>query len=327
MPRTTNNFFGLMFWTYLFGQVLVCSGSAASCGIRPKWAEQESDKRITGGHEAKPGSWPWMTNIFITGLGEYFKCGAALISDRWVLTAAHCTIGNLGAMIVPASKYPEMLKVQVGVHNLDKPEGCEQEIAVKKVFLHPQWDITTKNTSSGTKISSSHDLALLELNQPVKFTTRVRSMCLDNGQSFNAGKMCYIAGWGTETLKGPPTRILHEASLPLVSHEQCNDPLSYSGVIQGDMICAGYKQGGVDTCEGDSGGPLMCQGEEGRWFLTGVASFGHTGCGLPYKYGVYTRIVNHLQWISQITGMDIPQPRQEDIPLITESQQQYAWGW
>ena len=72
-------------------------------------------------------------------------------------------------------------------------------------------------------------------------------------------------------------------------------------------------------------GPLMCQGEGGRWFLTGVASFGHTGCGVPNKYGVYTRVVNHLRWISKVTGMNIPQPRQQDIPLITIGQQQYAW--
>ncbi|XP_029198237.2 chymotrypsin-like elastase family member 2A [Acropora millepora] len=315
----------LMFWTCHFGQVFVNSGTAASCGIRPKWTDQDNNKRITGGHEAKPGSWPWMTNIFITGLGEYFKCGAALISDRWVLTAAHCTIGNIGTMIVPASNYPEMLKVHVGVHNMDKPEGCEQEIAIKKVYLHPEWDIVSKNTSNGVKISSSHDIALLQLSKPVHFTSKVKSMCLDNGQKFDAGKICYIAGWGTQTLKGPPTRILHEAALPLVSHEQCNDPLSYSGAVSADMICAGYKQGGVDTCEGDSGGPLMCQGEGGRWFLTGVASFGHTGCGVPNKYGVYTRVVNHLRWISKVTGMTIPQPRQQDIPLITVGQQQFAW--
>lgn len=72
-------------------------------------------------------------------------------------------------------------------------------------------------------------------------------------------------------------------------------------------------------------GPLMCQGEGDRWFLTGVASFGHTGCGVPNKYGVYTRVVNHLRWISKVTGMNIPQPRQQDIPLTTVGQQQYAW--
>ena len=65
----------------------------------------------------------------------------------------------------------------------------------------------------------------------------------------------------------------------------------------------------------------MCQGEGGRWYLTGVASFGHTGCGVPHKYGVYTRVVNHLQWISQVTGMNIPHRPLNDIPLITERQQ------
>ena len=76
---------------------------------------------------------------------------------------------------------------------------------------------------------------------------------------FAVGQLCYIAGWGTEKIKGPPTRILHEAALPLVSHQQCNEPKSYSGIIPEDMICAGYKQGGVDTCEGDSGGKYRSQ--------------------------------------------------------------------
>ena len=62
----------------------------------------------------------------------------------------------------------------------------------------------------------------------------------------------------------------------------------------------------------------MCQGTEGRWYLTGVASFGQKGCGVPYKYGVYTRIVNHLQWIKEVTGMNILQEQPKNVMSLTE---------
>lgn len=73
---------------------------------------------------------------------------------------------------------------------MDEPEGTEQDIAVQKVFLHPKWDINTKKTSSGVKISTTHDIALIQLSSPVKFTSNVKSICLDNGQLFKAGKKC-----------------------------------------------------------------------------------------------------------------------------------------
>ena len=71
---------------------------------------------------------------------------------------------------------------------MDQEEGEEQDMTVKKVFLHPKWDIRNETTPNGQKILTTHDIALIELSRPVQFTSKVRSMCLDNGQPFKAGK-------------------------------------------------------------------------------------------------------------------------------------------
>ena len=73
---------------------------------------------------------------------------------------------------------------------MDEKEGTEQDIAVKNVVLHPKWNIETKKTSNGMKILTTHDIALIQLSHPVKFSANVNSMCLDDGQPFKAGKTC-----------------------------------------------------------------------------------------------------------------------------------------
>ena len=118
----------------------------------------------------------------------------------------------------------------------------------KPITTPPTYGVDPGIWTRATKVvgECSHHCVTLALQTANKFC-------------FPVGQLCYIAGWGTEKIKGPPTRILHEAALPLVSHQQCNEPQSYSGIIPEDMICAGYKQGGVDTCEGDSGGKYRSQ--------------------------------------------------------------------
>lgn len=86
------------------------------------------------------------------------------------------------------SKENSYFKVRVGEHNMDAKEGTEQDIVVKNVVLHPKWNIETKKTSNGMKILTTHDIALIQLSRPVKFSSNVNSMCLDDGQPFKAGK-------------------------------------------------------------------------------------------------------------------------------------------
>ncbi|PNF43461.1 hypothetical protein B7P43_G10804 [Cryptotermes secundus] len=65
------------------------------------------------------------------------------------------------------------------------------------------------------------------------------------------------------------------------------------------FICAGWKKGGFDSCEGDSGGPMVIQRPDKRWLLAGVISWG-IGCAEPNQPGVYTRISEFREWINQI---------------------------
>ncbi|KAK3705671.1 hypothetical protein QZH41_009512, partial [Actinostola sp. cb2023] len=193
--------------------------------------------------------------------------------------------------------------VRLGEHNLNEETGTEQEITANKVIFHPQWDILTKDTSQGPKVISTYDMMLVELKEPARITQQVYPICL-KGESFEPGKMCHVAGWGNEKVHGPVHSTLHEAAIPVVTPEECNKPESYSGVITEDLVCAGFQQGGRDTCEGDSGGPLMCQGDDKKWYIAGVASFGHTECGAANKYGIYARIASTREWITNNTGIN-----------------------
>jgi len=68
------------------------------------------------------------------------------------------------------------------------------------------------------------------------------------------------------------------------------------------QICAGYEQGMVDTCHGDSGGPLACQTGDGSYKLVGIVNWGGGYCGEPGKPGVYTRVQYYDKWIREMMG-------------------------
>uniref|UniRef100_A0A8C5PX68 Peptidase S1 domain-containing protein n=1 Tax=Leptobrachium leishanense TaxID=445787 RepID=A0A8C5PX68_9ANUR len=253
--------------------------SGASCG------EVQIQSRIMGGEAAQPGEWPWQVSL--RNNGKHF-CGGSLISNTWVVTAAHC---------VPNSVDISTLKVYLGSYNLTQSNPEEISVGVKRKIVNPLF------AGEGT----GSDISLLQLATAINFTSYILPVCLPNpGVHFPTGLQCWVTGWGNirygVNLPNPGT--LQEVEVPLIDAAICDylyhiksSTRASKTVVTSQMICAGYVAGGKDSCQGDSGGPLVCA-EGGRWFLAGLVSFGEQ-CGIQNRPGVYTLMTSFTDWVTE----------------------------
>ncbi|XP_070773322.1 enteropeptidase [Enoplosus armatus] len=233
--------------------------------------------RVVGGVDAVKGAWPWIVSLQWRGR---HVCGGSLIGRDWLLTAAHCVYGKNVHLTSWSAVFG--LHSQSDINSLDV-----QTRRVDRIVINRQYNRQTKQA----------DIAMMHLWPPINFTQFIQPVCLPNeDQDFTAGRRCFIAGWGRDAEQGSLPNVLQEAEVPLVVQEQCQLQLP-EYTITSSMLCAGYPEGGVDSCKGDSGGPLMCLGD-GHWTLIGVTSFG-IGCGRPQRPGVYARVSAFTSWIAQ----------------------------
>jgi secreted trypsin-like serine protease len=148
------------------------------------------------------------------------------------------------------------------------------------------------------------DIAVIELTepstqQPIEWATP------EDESLFAAGVLSTVIGWGATRPDGGdnPVDWLREAEVPIVSDDSCrasySDPQTPYGVLfHGEVeLCAGYPEGGVDTCAGDSGGPLMVPKPSGGWLLAGITSWGAAPCAQPSKPGVYAEVAAFATFI------------------------------
>ncbi|XP_056595668.1 ovochymase-2-like isoform X2 [Triplophysa dalaica] len=264
----------------------------AKCGLSGPRTTLNRSVRIIGGSEARQGSHPWLVSLRIRG--SHF-CAAAILTDHWLLTAAHC-FASLSVDLLHS------VEAVAGDFNLRKVDRGEQTFGVKTVKFHEKYHHSSP---------MSHDIALLEIKGRIQFGNLIKPLCLPNpGERFPPKTMCVVAGWGRIKERGPLPLILQEVDLDVVEQSRCKQVLQTlrPGQKVFTVLCAGPERGARDACQGDSGGPLLCPRADGSLVVVGVTSWGK-GCGRSWNNnkikppsrrgspGVFTDVSLFLLWI------------------------------
>ncbi|NXU19317.1 TM11E protease, partial [Pardalotus punctatus] len=265
----------------LTGKCLRAAFSLTGCGIRRQAFSFTGVERITGGQRAREGEWPWQASIQLDGT---HRCGASIISNTWLVTAAHCFRGV---------RDPRRWTASFGI--LLRPP--KQKKFVRRIIVHESY--------GDHLLDHEYDVAVVELASAIEFTSDVHSVCLPEASHiFPDNTSCFVTGWGALENDGECYSVnqLRQAEVRIISTEICNRIQVYGGAITPGMLCAGYLEGQVDACQGDSGGPLVHANSRGIWYLVGIVSWGDE-CGKRNKPGVYTRVTYYRNWIHSKTGI------------------------
>uniref|UniRef100_A0AAR5QKG5 Peptidase S1 domain-containing protein n=1 Tax=Dendroctonus ponderosae TaxID=77166 RepID=A0AAR5QKG5_DENPD len=219
--------------------------------------------------------------ISIKSCNEYYQNSKSIISNRWVLTAAHCT------QLFLAYTPPSLFTIRLGTSFVES-EG--ERFTVNQVIEHPGY--------GNSAHFFDYDMCLIQVSREIVFSNSVQPVALPAPHApLIPGSRCLVSGWGTLTEGGSSPSQLHAVEVPLISIESCNEYYQNGLGVTETMMCAGSPYGGRHACQGDSGGPLVVDN-----ILIGIVSWG-AGCARPNFPGVYANVPFVREWITEVAGI------------------------
>jgi len=227
----------------------------ASCSSR------NLDPRIVGGDYARENQFPHQIAIFYK---NSLRCGGSIINESWVLTAAHCLLGQAG------------LSICAGTISLN---DCKVKRNVIEEFQHEKYG------------NFMNDIALLRLDRPLEFSDAVMPIEIAK-EEIPVNSTVVISGWGRTSSGGPIPVNLKYNSLETLSQDDC---ARRTGMNFKGLICLAHERGN-GACNGDSGGSAMFEDK-----LVGVANFVIGACGTNNPDG-YAKVSYFSDWILQKTS-------------------------
>ncbi|KAF7490848.1 Brain-specific serine protease 4 [Sarcoptes scabiei] len=280
---TNNNFSSILFHfslLFLFTDPIETSGR---CGYQ--LIKDNRKAKVVGGQDTYEGEFPWIVSVRKHGRHH---CGGVIVGQKWILTAAHCV----------QSETIKDLMIRVGEYDLYNNEIYSRDYSIDQKFIHNNY--TRINAVENFSISINNaDIALLRTNHAIQWNEYTWPICIPSNDisesisisskkispisssmsasSTKLGQTAIVVGWGKiEEKSHSHSDRLQKAELKIIKQEECSQWFQSSGrnfSIKKNVICAGYIQGGIDACHGDSGGPLLIKLQNGRKFLLDFSLF------------------------------------------------------
>ncbi|XP_023241451.1 trypsin-like [Centruroides sculpturatus] len=237
-------------------------------------------RRIIGGEDADVNSFRFVAEILFTGIPF---CAAFIITDKHVLTAAHCFYKE-GTRIT--YKLNRMLLV-IGDYNVMKLDEVKHHMRIiYEAHIHPEYD----------DVSVDNDIAVLKFEPALSLGKNLKATILPPPNTEPPEGSTVVAwGWGVNAFeKGNRSYILQKVDIPYLVKEVCKKMISR---FTDNMFCAGRK--GKITCRGDSGSSLLLKVD---YYYVSFAITSHGfNCGEKMLPSIYTDVSRYINWIYELT--------------------------